>query len=180
MIEQPKDGTLVTSDITYNLAQSARLQVDTAGNIIFKTGEAGFNPTRVAKTEGTLPLYDVRLNPATLNESDLSVSKIDHKRFTMKDIGRLEKRVDTLEEVTALSMLEMDTSFFQVLDSAGNDRTKSGFLVDNFIDAVHVDKTLSTAAIDPIEHCVRPPFKEDNIRLLYDSAASPKTIFTSF
>ena len=176
LIEQPKDGTLVTSDVTYNLAQSARLQVDTAGNIVFKTGEAGFNPTRVAKTEGTLPLYDVRLNPATLNESDLSVSKIDHKRFTMKDIGRLEKRVDTLEEVTALSMLEMDTSFFQVLDSAGNDRTKSGFLVDNFIDAVHVDKTLSTAAIDPIEHCVRPPFKEDNIRLLYDSAASPKTI----
>lgn len=177
LIEQPKDGSLVTSDITYNLAQSARLIVDKTGVITFFRGEVGFNPTRVQPIDGTLPLYDVKLNPAVLNESDMSISKIEHKRFTMKDIGRLEKRVDKLEEITALSMLEMDTSFFQVLDSAGNDRTKSGFLVDNFIDAVHSSKSSAyAAALDPIEHCVRPPFHEDNIRLMYDSAASPNTI----
>ena len=177
LIEQPKDGSLVTSDITYNLAQSARLMVDKTGVITFFRGEVGFNPTRVQPIDGTLPLYDVKLNPAVLNESDMSISKIEHKRFTMKDIGRLEKRVDKLEEITALSMLEMDTSFFQVLDSAGNDRTKSGFLVDNFIDAVHSSKSAAyAAALDPIEHCVRPPFHEDNIRLMYDSAASPNTI----
>jgi len=177
LIEQPKDGSLVTSDITYNLSQSARLLIDKTGVITFFRGEVGFNPTRVQPIDGTLPLYDVKLNPAVLNESDMSISKIEHKRFTMKDIGRLEKRVDKLEEITALSMLEMDTSFFQVLDSAGNDRTKSGFLVDNFIDAVHSSKSSAyAAALDPIEHCVRPPFHEDNIRLMYDSAASPNTI----
>ena len=98
----------------------------------------------------------------------------------MKDIGRLEKRVDKVEEITALSLLELNTNIFTVLDSSGNDRTKSGFIVDNFIDATGADRNAPAgsyrAAIDPQEHCIRPSFGENNLRLKYDSDASTNTI----
>ena len=180
LIEQPKPGTVITSDVTYNLAQSSKLLIDEQGIITLLKGPNGFNPELPNKIDGTLPLYDIMFNPATLNESDLSISKINHKRFTMKDIGRLEQRVDNVEEVTALSLLELNTNIFQVLDSAGIDRTKSGFIVDNFVDMRGADKSAPAgafrAALDPQEHCIRPTFAEDNIRLIYDSAASTNTI----
>ena len=61
---------------------------------------------------------------------------IEAKGFTMRDIQRLEDRVDDLEEATALSLLEVDVQNFSVFDSSGTDRTKSGFVVDNFIDLI--------------------------------------------
>ena len=180
LIEQPKDGTVITSDVTYNLAQSSKLLIDEQGIITLIKGQNGFNPDLPNKIDGTLPLYDIIFNAATLNESDLSVSKINHKRFTMRDIGRLEKRVDNVEEITALSLLELNTNIFKILDSAGNDRTKSGFIVDNFVDATGQDFRAEAgafrAALDPQEHCIRPAFAEDNLRIIYDSDASTNTI----
>ena len=50
----------------------------------------------------------------------------------MKDIGRLERRIDTVEYYTALSLLERDAESFEIQDSNGLNRFKSGFIVDNF------------------------------------------------
>ena len=92
----------------------------------------------------------------------------------MKDIGVLENRVSKLEEFASLSALEIDTRHFQVLDSAGNDRTKAGFVVDNFVDHTRSATFLPDyrAAIDPIDKCLRPAFKDQNVKLIYDQAAS--------
>ena len=96
----------------------------------------------------------------------------------MADIGELERRVDKLEEVTSLSMLEMDTRNFDVLDSAGNNRTKSGFFVDNFSTQI-LSSTSNpgyNASIDPRNQELRPAHSEDNIKLMYDSDASTNVI----
>ena len=178
VIELPQPTSLVTADITYYQARAGKLVIDKDGIIRFVVGAPGFNPSTPIKPDGTLGLYDIRLNANTLNDSDVIMRKIEHKRFTMKDIGLLEKRIDKLEEITSLSALELDTKHFQVLDSAGNDRTKSGFFVDNFVD--HAFSQLSgtnyRAALDPIENVIRPAFTEDNVRLIYDSASSTNTI----
>ena len=50
----------------------------------------------------------------------------------MKDIGRLEDRIDNVEYYTALSLLERDAESFEIQDSNGLNRFKSGFVVDNF------------------------------------------------
>ena len=177
-IELPQPTSLVTADVTYFQAKAGKLVIDRDGIIRFNVGAAGFNPQTPNKPDGTLGLYNIRLNANTLNDSDLTIQKIEHKRFTMKDIGLLEKRIDKLEEVTTLSALELDTKHFQVLDSAGNDRTKSGFFVDNFVDHTfsQISGTNYRAALDPIENIIRPAFTEDNIRLIYDSASSTNTI----
>ena len=177
-IELPQPTQVVTSDITYFMPRAGKIVVDKDGIIRVVFGPSGFRASPPDKPSGTLPLYDFKLNANTLNDSDVIITKIEHKRFTMKDIGQLEKRVDKLEEFASLSALELDTKNFLVLDSAGNDRTKSGFFVDNFVDHTFSDtSTLNyRAALDPIENVIRPTFTEDNIRLIYDSAASTNTI----
>ena len=50
----------------------------------------------------------------------------------MRDIGKLEKRVERLEFYTTLSILEQQALNMQIKDEIGLDRFKSGFNVDNF------------------------------------------------
>ena len=175
MIELPQSGTAITADVTYNLAQTAKLAIDRNSNLSFTFGAPAFTPTFPERQDGTLPLFDVLLNPATLNDSDVSLSKFNFRRFTMKDIGRLEKRIENLEDFTTLNALELDTKNFEVLDSAGNDRTKSGFLVDNFKN--HSMSKLNPsneyrASIDLQNATLKPMIHEDQVRMMYDSAAS--------
>jgi hypothetical protein len=168
-LPQPTD--LVTSDTTYYLAGSYKLVIDKEGNFDIINGQEAFSPSFPEAPNGTMALYNFRMGANTLNEEDVSSQKIDHRRYTMDDINQLDKRLSNLEELTSLNMLELETSNFEVLDSAGLNRTKSGFFVDNFTTHVFSDVTNSSyrAAIDPSEGLMRPAFSEDNIRMIFDS-----------
>jgi len=179
MIELPQSGTTITADITYNLAQSAKLSIDNNSALSLNFGPSAFYPIPPSRQDGKLPLYDINLNAKTLNDSDVDINKINFRRFTMKDIGNLEKRIDRLEEFTTLNLLEVDTKNLEVLDSAGNNRTKAGFFVDDFKD--HRFSSISTptqhrASIDLIDKQMRALQREDTIRMIYDSAASTDTV----
>ena len=174
-IEVPQPNTLVNADITYFLGKAGKLVIDTEGVLKFVEGNPGFNPQVPAKQQGTLSLYDFVLGANTFTSRDIFGVKIDHQRFTMKDIGRLEKRVDQLEQLTSLTLLEQDTKNLQIIDSNGNDRLKAGFVIDNFTDHQLTEAVVTSghrASIDPVRHRARPMFTEDNIKLIYDSDAS--------
>ena len=64
--------------------------------------------------------------------NDVKITVVDNRRFTMRDIGKIEDRVENLETVTSLSLLRLDTKTFQVQDADGLSRFKSGFFVDDF------------------------------------------------
>ena len=63
----------------------------------------------------------------------------------MRDIGALKTRLENVESMTALSLLERDAESFEIRDSVtGLSRFKSGFVVDNFAghrvgDTLHKD-----------------------------------------
>ena len=63
---------------------------------------------------------------------DITIFPVDNKRYTMRDIGRIENRVKNLEYYTLLSLAEKDTQIFQIKDAQGFDRFKNGFIVDSF------------------------------------------------
>ena len=75
---------------------------------------------------------NIILPPYTTDASEAFVERTKHKRFTMADIGRLEKRVENVEYYTRLSLLELDTSTLEITDANGLNRFKCGFFVDNF------------------------------------------------
>ena len=117
------------------------------------------------------------MNPYTVSDTDITSTTIRAKRFTMKDIGKLENRIDKVEEATSLSLLELDTASFNVLDATSNNRTKSGFFVDNFADQSRSYMSADyNAAIDPEAKIMRPWFQEANLRMIYDSDQSSNTI----
>ena len=63
------------------------------------------------------------LLPAYLR--DVSQARVYHKenkRYTMRDIDNIAKRVANLEEVTTLSLLERSVESIQVKDANGLDR----------------------------------------------------------
>ena len=85
----------------------------------------------------------------------------------MRDIGKLEKRIERLEYYTTLSILEQQALNMQVKDEIGLDRFKSGFFVDNF-EAHKVGNLKSLdyrCAVDPQQSVLRPQSKEDSVRL---------------
>lgn len=176
--EIPQNTDLVTTDATYYNSRRDLVVISERGELSIVTGEESLNPQFPESPTDALELYRLELNANTLNETDLVSKMIESKHFTMADIGRLETQVHELEETTALSLLESNTSNLFVFDSAGLPRTKSGFLVDNFRDHTSSATWLNdyVASMDLKEGLLRPSFSQDNIRLIYDAANSTGVI----
>lgn len=175
--EMPKNTGLITFDAEYYLGKKVRVTIDKNSFIDTISGAASVNPQLPPAPNNSLDLFHVDMNPYTVSDTDITSVTIKAKNFTMRDIGKLEERIDTVEEATSLSLLELDTTSFNVLDASGNNRTKSGFFVDNFADQSRSYISADyNAAIDPEAKIMRPWFEENNLRMIYDSDLSSNTI----
>ena len=95
--------------------------------------------------------------PAYLYNTDDAIIKVlDNRRYTMRDIGKLEDRIETLEVVTSLSLLELDTKTFQVRDADNLDRFKSGFFVDDFKDTDRQDSFTTGSTLTDVGEFTSP------------------------
>tara|TARA_Y100000033_G_scaffold8779_2_gene7888 strand:- start:1772 stop:6727 length:4956 start_codon:yes stop_codon:yes gene_type:complete len=173
-----KPTDVLTADVTYYLPRFDKIIINEQGIISVLEGISSLDPKFKEVPDNALELYRVKMNPYTDNDSDMEYQFVETKGYTMADIGKIEKRVDNLEEITALNLLELDTNSLEVLDSSGNNRTKSGFLVDNFVDHFHSATGADNyrASINPQAQTLNPAFVEKNVGLVYDSAASTNTI----
>lgn len=175
--EMPKNTGLITFDAEYYLGKKVRVTIDKNSFIDTISGAPSINPQLPPAPNNSLDLFHVDMNPYTVNDADISSTTIRAKNFTMRDIGKLEERIDKVEEATSLSLLELDTTSFNVLDANGNNRTQSGFFVDNFADQARSYISADyNAAIDPEAKIMRPWFEENNLRMIYDSDESSNTI----
>ena len=145
----PDESLIVTYD--YYQPRKDRLFLDKAGDFVYIQGVPSDNPKEPQTIGDAIEVAKIEL-PAYLRDiSQVKMIRTNHKRFTMADIGRLEKRLESVEYYTRLSLLETDTANLNITDANGLNRFKSGFFVDNFkkhashqID--HPDFTASTDA----------------------------------
>lgn len=177
----PRPNSLITADITHYqkrkdkivaVSESVRNVRNGRGTTKIITGTSSLvNPQPPEVPTGALTLYDVELNPYTFNESDLSTTLIPNKRFTMKDIAQLENRIDKVEELATLSLLELNASSLQVVDSNGNPRTKSGFLAENFANDnfSDINNPEFRAMVDPVLNTLSAASIGKEVRLIFDS-----------
>lgn len=82
--------------------------------------------------EKELVLFSVTYGGNTTGPTDIFVKRHKYKRFTMSDIGRIETRVEQLEETVSLTALEQSAANLIEVDAAGLIRSKTGFFVDDF------------------------------------------------
>ncbi len=177
-MEIPVNTDLINADVSYYRGRYYRIALGNDGGFRAIGGDDALFPQFPPLPENNMELYKLKVNPYVLNQDDVALQYINNRRYTMNDIGSLEKRIDRLEELTTLNMLELETSLVDVLDSNGNNRLKIGLTADNFKD--HSQSARSAyeynASIDMFAGELRPPHVSRNIELLYDSANSIDTI----
>ena len=138
------------------------------GQFILKEGNSSLNPTKPDPVSDAVALYYLYVPAFTQSSKDVRITAVDNKRYTMRDIGKLEKRIERLEYYTLLSVLEQQALNMQVVDVNGVNRFKSGFIVDNF--ETHKIGALQSldykCAIDTQQSVLRPQSKEDSFSLV--------------
>ena len=147
-----------TCDYEFYLARKDKLYLDKNGSFYVKQGVPDVNPELPDDPDTGMVIYELDLLPYTANKDSLSVSFRDNKRYTMRDIGKLEKRISNLEYYTTLSLLETDTKNLVIKDALGNDKFKNGFLVDNFttFSSCDLGSLDFKASVDVINQTTRP------------------------
>ena len=174
----PEPRTSITTDIRQYLDRIDKIYIDKYSRFGVVKGVSDSNPMAPPDPDNAMVLYHLHVPAYTVTPQEVDVRAIDNKRYTMRDIGRLEKRIDNIEYYTALSLLEKEAANAQVLDAeTGVNRVKNGILVDSFT-SHNVGDVLAPdyrAAIDRETHSLRPQFSEDNVRLMYNDALSAGT-----
>jgi len=137
------------------------------GEFVVKEGNSSLNPSKPDQIKDAIPLFYAYIPAYTNTSRDVRITPVEHKRYTMRDIGKLEKRIERLEYYTTLSILEQQALNMQVKDDIGLDRFKCGFFVDNF-EAHKVGNLVSAdykCSIDSKQSVLRPQSKEDSLKL---------------
>jgi len=121
------------TDYQYFLPKINSIGLDERGNFFTVNGKSELNPREPNFPSDLIKLYVLKQEPYVFDiQQDIEVNKVENKRFTMKDIGKLENRVKTLEFYTTLNLLERDAQQAQIQDNLGFERFKNGFVVDSF------------------------------------------------
>jgi hypothetical protein len=163
----PADNSSINYDYSYYIGRRDTLYITTTGELRVVKGISSEYPKAPESIENAMKLADLNLPPYVLDVEDVGVLKTSNKRYTMKDIGLLEKRLNSVEYYTSLSLLEKSAETLQIKDANGLDRFKSGFLVDNFGghktgDVLNRDYR---CGIDMVNRVLRPKYKMKNISL---------------
>lgn len=125
----------VQSDVEFYLPRFNSLYVTSEGNFGVVDGISSQNANIPNIPENAMRLTDFFLPPWTPSIDSVNVFVVNNKRYTMRDIGKLETRIENLEYYTSLSQLESDASNIQVIDPiTGNDRFKNGIFADPMTD----------------------------------------------
>lgn len=166
---------VVRMDLEHYLARIDKVYVDSRGNFGVLQGEPSLNPVMPSDVDNAMTLYTLEIPAYTASVTDIKAKQVSTKRFTMKDIDRLETRIKSLEYYVSLNALEASTATMQITDpTTGLNRFKNGFVVDSFVDHSVGDYTWDgyQCSINPDDGELRPQFSMNGVGLEINSAGS--------
>jgi len=145
----PQDKSTFINDYSFYLGRKDKLVLSKDRNFEIVQGTSSRYPIFPKEPDGSLVIANMTHLPYTGNVPgetqgvlpDLSIEKLKHKRWTMRDISNMETRVNNIEYYTALNLLEKSAQELQVPDVNGINRFKNGILVDDFSSFATSDTT---------------------------------------
>ena len=163
----------LTFDYKHYLGRIDRLFINRDSSFTVKQGTPAVNPVEPEGISESFELAKIEYKPYVYDaKKDVTITFRGNKRFTMKDIGVLENRIENLEETTSLSLLESKTESLVITDpTTGLDRFKNGFVVDPFNNFDVADKTVPFLKYDINEGKLVSRKHTDSIDLLIGSAS---------
>jgi hypothetical protein len=172
---------LFEHDIYHYVGRVDKLIMNSYGKFQIVEGKPGNNPVPPADIKGTMTIATISIPPypsyaKTLKTTNVATSYVSatttqqNRVYTMKDIAKLDKRVDNLEYYTSLNMLEQKTrSLTVVSDITGANRFKNGIFVDNFetLDMLDISNPEFKIGFSTSEGALVPKYTMDTVTLRY-------------
>jgi len=161
----PQDGKIFYADFVKYLSRVDKLVLTRNRDFKLLTGIPGEDPMPPTHDEDNeMALFNILWPAFTYSCEDVNAQVIDNQRYTMADIGELDKRITAIEETSQATEIEQEAKteatqfgnkFTNVMqtDNFAN-ITKSDILADEY-----------NVAINPVEGCIRPSASEMNLNL---------------
>ncbi len=166
----PGIGDTTILSLQHYLGRADKVFMNKDNIIQVVKGAPSTDPTAPDDIDDAMLLATVEYKPYVFDtDLDVTIVETNYKRYTFRDIQRLEDRIKTLEYYTQLSLLEGETASMEIRDTSGLSRYKNGFIVDNFAslatsDPLHVDYRVS---VDFEEGVLRPAHYTTQVPLTY-------------
>jgi len=195
-LNTPSPGKNFQSDYTFYLPRKDLILITPDNNIKIKEGLSSIFPQTPLYPENAMTVAVVNMPPYPSLSSDqldsflsinqlsknlvrdtslaISTNNVTIRRYTMKDIGKLDSRITNLEYYVSLSLLEKKTTDMTITDANGLDRFKNGIFVDPMNDFTQSDVSNQeySIAIDSKKGMARPRIIREIINVEFDSASS--------
>ena len=128
-------GTSFRCDFDYYLPRIDKLFLTHDGQFQLVQGKSAEEPQEPDHMDAAMLMAVIEHKPFCYDpERDILVETENNRRYTMRDIGNIETRLDNVEYYTSLSLLETETQNATTYDEDGLNRFKNGYVVDDFTD----------------------------------------------
>ena len=164
------------SSLQFYLPRRDRVMLNSEGVFEIAKGVPARVPYMAEEKAASMTLAEIFIPPypslspyvaKSVGRSDYQVRvKVENnRRYTMKDIRTLDRRIKNVEYYSALNALELSARNKQLFSDGGLERFKNGFLVDNFVghNVADVTRVGYKAAIDKRRAIMRPTFVKNYI-----------------
>jgi len=164
--EVPTPYSILRCDVEHYLPRIDKLYVSADGKFGIAKGVPSLTPAEPKSPDNAMVIYNIFVPAYTKSASDVQSSFINNRRYTMRDIGKLEDRIANVEYYTTLSLLETEANAMQIVDDAtGLNRFKNGFVTDAFKNYSVGAATLSDFQCAIAGGIMRPQFGTDFVDL---------------
>ncbi len=158
----------ILTTFTHYLGRIDRVFLDKTGKFQVIYGTPSELPQPPNPIDDAMEVATITLPPYLYNVNQASIRFLEHKRYQMKDIKKLDNRISNLEYYTSLSLLEVNTANLFIADGEGLNRFKSGFFVDNFTDFQRQEsKARIKNSIDRANKELRPKHYTNSVDLIF-------------
>lgn len=165
-----KPNTNFTVDVVEYLRRIDLVTLQKNGSFAIIQGVPAVNPSKPLNSVDGMAVFYVHSSPIVrYPEVDAQIEKVDNRRYTMRDIGDLERRINNIEKRVTLTFLELQT-----MNDDISGRTRSGFIVDNFsksnanngiADITHAEWFCEINNLDSVLHAYRDTGKNIDMEI---------------
>lgn len=177
----PKPFSDFDSSLSLYKGRISRLFLNDQGEFGISDGSPGYPTPQVPPSiPGTLDLAIITVPAYPSEPKNIIIEPQKNRRYTMRDIGKIEDRVNRLEYYTSLNLLEKQAADVSILDDNGLDRFKNGILVDPFIgyNVADVNSNDLVTSISRKEKFATAQIELKDIALEFDSTTSSNVVRT--
>ncbi len=183
----PVVDTNFQADLQYYLPRIDKLVLSKDGQVYVAKGISSLNPQAPRDQGDAITLAQINIPPFPSLASGQGYNRPDYqtrlslkryKRFTMRDIGKIEERLSRLEYYSALNLLEQSAKDISELNGLGAERFKNGFFAEPFVGHQYgeVNDENYSIAIDTAEGEARPKFNTNLVEVSYNKNNSTNVV----